>query len=285
MNTTLNNMFSTIQTKFYKPRSSLKYYLYELFKREDFFDSIERYCMFVGSQRSGHSLVGSLLDAHPNMVVAHEINALRCLQNGFGKRKLYHCILQNSRRKAAGNREVTGYSYAVPNQWQGKFKTIKVIGDKKGGGSSLMIRKNPEILQTLQDKIDVPIKFINVTRNPYDNISTIASRKGTDLEYGINLYFKNCESVKTLKMKVNDTDIHDVRHESLITNPQKILKELCEFLGLEAPEDYLEDCAGILFKSPKKTRLKAPWNQELIELVANKISQFEFLNGYSYEGE
>ncbi len=285
MSITLNNIFKNIRIKLYMPRSSLKYYLYELLKREDFLNSIEKYCMFVGSQRSGHSLVGSLLDAHPNMVIAHELNALRCLEKGLSKRKIYHFILQNSRRHASAKRQVTGYSYAVPNQWQGKFKTIKVIGDKKGGGSSLIIRKNPDILDILQNKMDIPIKFIHVIRNPYDNITTIASRKGANLEYGINLYFKNCEAVKFLKTKVSENNIYDVRHESLIDDPRTTLKEICAFLEVEAPKDYLEDCADIIFKSPKKTRLNSHWSNELIELVKNKISKLEFLRGYSYEGK
>ena len=33
---------------------------------------IEKYVIFVGYARSGTSIIGSLLDAHPNMIIAHE---------------------------------------------------------------------------------------------------------------------------------------------------------------------------------------------------------------------
>jgi len=45
--------------------------------------------MFVGYPRSGHSVIGSLLNAHPDMVVAHELNALRYVQAGFSRLREY----------------------------------------------------------------------------------------------------------------------------------------------------------------------------------------------------
>ncbi|UGS35133.1 sulfotransferase [Capillimicrobium parvum] len=36
------------------------------------FDDVEAFCVFIGHTRSGHSLVGSLLDAHHEAVIAHE---------------------------------------------------------------------------------------------------------------------------------------------------------------------------------------------------------------------
>ena len=35
------------------------------------FDDVERVCLFIGYQRSSHSLVGSILDAHPEAAIAH----------------------------------------------------------------------------------------------------------------------------------------------------------------------------------------------------------------------
>ena len=40
-------------------------------------DGIEKFVYFVGYQRSGHSIIGSMMDAHPDMIVA---DAYRLLQ-------------------------------------------------------------------------------------------------------------------------------------------------------------------------------------------------------------
>lgn len=50
------------------------------------FDGLETYCMFIGYPYSGHSLVGSLLDAHESMAISHELHALKFLDN------LQNCI-------------------------------------------------------------------------------------------------------------------------------------------------------------------------------------------------
>lgn len=66
------------------------------------FEEVEAYCMFLGYARSGHSLLGSLLDAHPDVVIAHELDALRYLRGAFGRAQVYSLILQNARRFADG---------------------------------------------------------------------------------------------------------------------------------------------------------------------------------------
>ena len=35
-------------------------------------EGVEKYVFFAGYPRSGHSMIGSVMDAHPNMVIAHE---------------------------------------------------------------------------------------------------------------------------------------------------------------------------------------------------------------------
>ncbi len=279
----MQDKYNKFKFKVTQANDYFQYYFHKLLERKDIFKSLEKYCMFVGYPRSGHSLVGSLLDAHPNMIIANELNALDLFKKGISKRKIYYYLLQNSRRQAAQGRQQTGYSYEVPNQWQGKFKTLKVIGDKKGSAATRIIGEHPEILDILLNKLDIPVKFIHVTRNPYDNISTIATRKKADLEYGISTYFTKCQTVAYLKQKIGDNDILDVSHESLIDHPKMGLSQVCNFLGLEASNNYLDDCASIIFKSPKKTRFNFQWNDQLINQVKNKMDKYEFLQSYSYE--
>ena len=279
----LKYQYNRAKKRLIQLNDEVQYYLSNLFEQEDIFKSVEKYCMFVGYTRSGHSLVGSLLDAHPNIIIGHELNALKLFQRGVNYRKIYYLLLQNSRRKANAGRQETGYSYEVPHQWQGKFQTLKVIGDKRGSATNFVIRTNPEILNILPDRINVPIKFIHVVRNPYDNITTMIRKKKADLEYGINSYFTKCKTVAYLKTKVKQQDILDIRHESLIDEPKAVLAQLCEFLEVDINQQYLNDCASIVFKSPKKTRFSYEWDEESIELVRNKIAQYDFLQGYSYD--
>ena len=112
-------------------------------------EGIERYCMFIGYPRSGHSLVGSLLDAHPDIIIAHELDALRYVELGLTRDQIYSLILERSRQFTESGRVWSEYQYAVPNQSNGKYRELKVIGDKKGGITSLKLNENPMLLSRL----------------------------------------------------------------------------------------------------------------------------------------
>jgi hypothetical protein len=265
---------------------------YKAYTVKESFEDVETYCMFVGYPKSGHSLVGSLLDAHPNAVIGHELDALKYVQAGFSKRRIYQLLLENSRKHVESGREWNTYSYEVPGQWQGRFDKLRVIGDKKGGKSTVRLRSNPELLQRLRDTVGVGIKFVHVIRNPYDNISTMLRDKigngftgarNRGLRFCIEKYFLRCATVRDLKEGTRDADVFDVRHESFVEDPARHLGGLCRFLGLEYSDGYLKDCASIIFESPSKSRHKVDWDPETIRIVQSRMDEFDFLRGYSYE--
>jgi hypothetical protein len=245
------------------------------------FQDVKTYVMFIGYPRSGHTLVGFLLDAHPNVIVASQTSALRYFRHGFGARQTFHVLMENSRQVAQTGREQRRYSYDVPNQWQGRFDKLKVIGESTG---LTRLRRNPSLLKSLRAKLkNVDLKLIHVIRNPYDNISTMKLRSGESLPDAIKRYFSMCEIVERLKAQVTPGAVYDFRHEALINNPRNTLKDLCGFLSLSAGEDYYTDCASIIFKSSHKTRTDVEWNQELINSVKQQLDKSPFLAGYRYD--
>ncbi len=252
-------------------------------KYEQLFAGVETYCMFIGYPRSGHSLIGSLLDAHPDVIIAHELDSLKYIRAGFNKKQLFYLLIENSKKFASMGREWTGYSYEVPNQWQGRFKRLRVLGDKKGGGTTARFRANPSLLSLLRETIGIPIKFVHVVRNPYDNISTISLRENRDLSESIQYYFSLCQIIVEIKKQIKNDDIFDIRHESFINNPKSCLNELCHFVGIQPSDGYLNDCASIVFKSPHESRHEISWDTTSIDIVKQNMESFEFLQGYSYD--
>lgn len=245
------------------------------------FADVTTYVLFIGYPRSGHSLVGFLVDAHPNAIIASQTNVLRYLRHGFSPRQAFYCILENSRKVARIGREWRPYSYAVPHQWQGRFDRLRVIGDCTGLSR---VRNNPSLLKTVQEKLPgIHLKLIHVIRNPYDNISTITRVRRGELATSIQVYFSMCEVVTRIQRQVDAAMIYDLKHEDLIADPKSALQSLCGFLGLTAEPSYYEDCASIIFKSPRKTRKDMGWTPELVASVREQSSQFPFLRGYSYD--
>jgi hypothetical protein len=253
-------------------------------RNADFFRDIRTYCMFVGYPRTGHSLIGSLLDAHPNIVIAHELDALKLFQCGFSRQQVFHLLLENSKKMAAAGRAHSGYSYEVPDQWQGRFEKLQVLGDKKGATSAMRFYLDPELLRFVTNKVATELKLVHVIRNPYDVLATMTRRSPRKtFDTHVDVFFKLCSSIERLKEQLAPTQMFDVRLESFIEDPKPHLDRLCSFLGVKANSRYLEDCASIVFKSPQKSRFDIPWRRESLAQISERMKAFSFLSGYAYD--
>jgi len=272
-----------------------KLYLYarsyynRLMKSADY-SGIKKYLMFVGYPRSGHSLIGAILDAHPNIVLAHELDVLKYIRHTKSERAIFSMIVARSEWFAKNGGVWEGYVYKVPNQWQGKYRELKVIGDKKGGGTSKRLANDINSLFEIDNIIHKDIVLLHVIRNPFDNITTRA-RGGSHrlgevddelLLKNINEHFGDVETINKIK-KENKFPMLDIHNENFVADPKKEIARICNFLGInKVDEQYLNDCASIVFSSPKKTRNQINWKPEFIEMVQKKIDNYEFLKGYSF---
>ncbi|CAI8049190.1 hypothetical protein GBAR_LOCUS27075 [Geodia barretti] len=106
-------------------------------------ESIEAFVFFVGWQRSGHSIIGSLLDGHPDVVIAHEFLLFSHLHEFTKKRQnqkvsrkvLFNQLVANSFRNARYGersffRNEKGYNLKLSGSWQGCFRSLRIWGTK-----------------------------------------------------------------------------------------------------------------------------------------------------------
>ncbi|HEX8206840.1 MAG TPA: hypothetical protein VF587_12340, partial [Solirubrobacteraceae bacterium] len=161
------------------------------------FRDVTRYCTFVGHQRSAHSVVGSILDAHPNAAISHRLDALKYVERGCTPDEVFSMIARNSERFARSGRHLTAYSYALPGQ--GTAARLTVIGDQEGQHSSARLRARPDLVRRFLAPRSTRASFIHVVRNPFDNIATIANRTQLPLRALIDGYFELCEGVVAVK--------------------------------------------------------------------------------------
>lgn len=239
--------------------------------------------MFIGYPRSGHSLVGSLLNAHPDVLIAHELDALRYIGSGVvGRAQLLSLIVQAERQFGRSDRHWTGYDYKVPAQWQGRHRVIKVIGDKKGGRSTIRLSERPELLQRLQHIVRMPVHLLHVIRNPYDTIATMYQRGHGSIATCTDRFFVMCATNRALRDSASPPTI-DLHLEQLIDDPQCRLEEVCRRLGLDPTHDYLAACASIVAPHPHASRFEIQWEERELVEVARRMSGFAFLQGYTFE--
>jgi hypothetical protein len=245
------------------------------------FEDISAFCMFIGYPRSGHSLLGSFLDAHPDAVIAHELDALDYVGRGWTRNELFARILRHDHDFTRGGRTWSGYDYNVPGQWQGRYRTLRVIGDKRGAISTERISVSPALLGQLEKLVGVPVRLLHVVRNPFDNIATMARRTGQPVELAADRYFALCDTVAGIR--AGRTTVLDVRHEELVADPRAQLTQVVHWLGLDASTSYLDACTATVFDNPRRTRHEVGWREELLTRVEAATREYDFLAGYTME--
>jgi hypothetical protein len=250
------------------------------------FRELASYCFFVGHPRSGHSIVGGLLDAHPDVVIAHEQGSLKYIHAHFSRLQLFYLLVHNARRAAAGQRRSGSYLYEVPGQWQGRFRSLRVVGDKQGGGAVLRLERRPSLLARLRQTVRLPLRCIHVVRHPLDNITTICRKAdthgiGPGLDAAIDYYFALCETITEVRAELAADEIFELRHEAFVEHPRHCLDRLCRFIGVTAEPDYLDACASIVRPTSRRSREAIDWPRESTDRVLRRCSVFSFLNAYT----
>jgi hypothetical protein len=250
--------------------------------------ALRRFVLFVGYPRSGHTLLGALLDTHPNVVIAQELDAFRFMH--LGRSRVLALLLERSAAWARNGHQWEGYDYRVPGAWQGRWQQVHVIGDKKGGRTARRILQEPDLLDRFARMIGVPLHLIHHVRNPFDTITTMARRGQPGLEHdvatAIERYFQHAEGVKiALHRAVDMGATHTtVRHEDLVADPRASLAAVWGDLGVTASEELLGECAKRVHDTPRRSREQGGWSDTLREQAQARMAAYPWFQGYTFNG-
>ena len=276
-------------------------------------DHIKTFVLFVGHGRSGHSIIGSLMDSHPHMVVSHEYDLFTKLSHGSlapDKIAIFNALWKNTRQTIisglrAKSTDYKGYTLFVDGLYQGKYVDhIDVIGDKKGGTTSELLAYNHEMwLQSFNivKSLNLPIKVVYVIRNPYDNIATMVLCKAIN-ERNLGKFKQSNETIKVKSKIVEDRiryyfdlhnatvnaiktynlDVIEIHSKDFISNPKGTLLKICTNLGVTCNDNYLEICNNNVYKRHSRTRHMLEWTEEQLNMIQQKIDEYSILKGYNF---
>ena len=229
-------------------------------------------------------MIAAMLNAHPRMVIAHEAHVPNLIERGLGRSAFYASILREDQVfQSRGNKGI--YEFAIPNQWQGRFETLEVIGDKRGGAVTRQLAVDPDFLEKIRRLTGVPLRLIHAIRNPFDNISAISIWQELTLDQSIDFYFDHCRTTSRLEQFCSQDEMINVYHEDLIRAPERELLRLCEYLEVLPPEDYINDATSVLFSAPTYTRRKLDWSGEQIARVDELKREISFLERYTFDDD
>lgn len=284
--------------------------------------SIKKFVYFVGYHRSGHSIIGSLLDAHPHIVVAHEyfisshfpeLNRAASSDQAWKQNlfnKLYRESLADVRERQ--HHSLKGYSLAFDGLWQGRFnQSIEIIGDKSGGRATKDYMNDRDGFKRnylrMKAAIGIPIYILHVLRNPFDMISTSiiidnignkglgqAKTNSTDtLEVPdelkhriINSTFQQYDAVlEMIDRFMGQENVLEIHNSELVSDPKGTILKMLDFLNTSATDLYLDTCAGKTYKSVSRTRDLVVWGPADREQVETRMKAYEMLDRYSFTSD
>ena len=244
-------------------------------------------CLFLSPPRSGHSLLGALLDAHPDAAIGHELDALLFLRWGWQLAEVLP-LMERSAQWAAHQEQLPGgYGYRL--QGQGQVRRPLVVGDKHGEANLVELIRRPWLQQRLEESDTAPVHWVRAVRHPLDNIATLARRidsiapglvprEGTALQRAEAYYFRLVDAMAISGS--GQPRLLDVQHEALLAEPQQELRRIAAFLKLEPEPHWLEHCRSLVQPLPHLSRQTAAWEQGQAERILRRCRAYPFLSGY-----
>lgn len=247
------------------------------------FNNLQCFVNFIGWARTGHSIIGALLDAHPNIIISNEEFVLKKFNNGLynTREQLFNRIIRVSEINKRDHRPASEeYFQEIEDGYQGEIKDnkLRIIGDKKGGGTSIMFRRDRQIIDKFQEFVQLPIKNIIVLRNPMDTIGTALTKRPTTFDRRLKSYNSVFNLLDQFLKK--DYQTHIMKFEDLILNFDKTWCKLLNFLEITYDKHYLESCKEIVFAEVPKSRYKIEWDQNKINKIKDLCSKHWFLKDY-----
>lgn len=245
-------------------------------------EGIERFVVFLGYPRSGHTLVGSLLDAHPEVVVANELDALGYVAQGVSRPALFGALVARDRAFERAGRRWTGYDYRVPGQWQGRWAGLRVIGDKEAGRSSFRLQQRPELLAELARVVGVPLVVVHVARHPLDVVARMALAQGRPVASVAEQFLGFAGTVAAARRDPAVAAWFDLRLEDLIADPAAELHRLCSALEVVPGAGYVEAGAALVAPAPARTRAQVEWSAATTARLASGVAGLPVLGDYTF---
>jgi Sulfotransferase family len=255
----------------------------EGFRHRRDFQDVERFFFLVGYPRSGSTLIGSLLNAHPEMVIAHEADSFRYVRPGVTRNQLFAILLERDREFAALERRWNGFDYSLPGLDQGRYTRLRVIGDKHAGRAARRLRDDPALLDRLRTLASVPIRVLHIARNPFDNIASIARNRQIPLVQAIEIYRDLGVAVDGVRARLASEELDDVTYESIVGDPGTEIAGIARFIGIGVSDEYVSSCASLVDGGGSHGRDAVEWSADERRQVEEIVASRPALAGYRFD--
>lgn len=203
-------------------------------------DQLQGVVLFVGSAKTGKNLVGSILNAHPKIMMGNEYNLLSHLEKKL--KTILHDLHANSVMHGSKNK--------VQEQWQGSLEGGRpnLIGDNTVitmhyDGKNLTHR-----LKTLANVTKLPLKLVHIGIPSVESKSVHNSPKVKNTQSFLNQFTLNP------MMLGKTTQLITLDLEAFTTNPVQHVPWLCTELKVDCSPAYVQAVSKMIWDATDHER-------------------------------
>jgi hypothetical protein len=240
------------------------------------YKNLKKFVCFIGSVRTGHSLVAALLDTHPNIAISIRVNPLFRMTKGYSQTQLFDRIVNSS---SMGTKRIGGYEYSFKKDGRRNKDKLLVLGDSACTHKNMRNYFNPKLFDRFNKYIGVPIYWLWVLRDPFETIHSATKMSKQPLDHMLQLYWDSYNLTHQFYEKNKKRSII-IYLEDLIDNPQKQLERMLDLLEVPYDNRYLNKCSKFVFSKPNIVENKKGWTKWHVERVKTMIDMVPELKRY-----
>lgn len=247
-------------------------------------NSLSAPCFLVGAERSGTTMLRLMLNGHPQLAwcsesefIVDHLKAPGC----WPDLQAYHKLLDTDRIFQTYNFHVD-HRLSYPDLVK-DFMRQKQVRDRKEQVGATVHRHFDRLLWIWPEA-----RFIHLVRDPRDVApSCIGMGWAGNVWTGVERWREAEDLWTTLKSKLTSDRYLEVRYELLLQDPEAVLTQICQFLGLSYSAHMLRYPDYTTYDAPD-ARHAQKWKQTMkkkdVQLVEAKVAHLLVQRGYELSG-
>lgn len=240
------------------------------------FSTLQYYVVFMRYKRSGSALLANLLDAHPNAIFVRNEELYGKYDKYGSPKKIYNHLYNSSKRYRNKPFSANGYKYPIDGV--GYVENPLVIGHKSSTRRYLPVANSQKRLDEFQRAVDLPLKFLHLVRNPYDQVNARWQQKEfRRIKAPVDELIAHVreQTQGNAKMRAMAEDYHQVHYEDLQQHTVSTVAAVCDFLTIPVLSKHLAACKELVYQGDeKKATTWTKKNEEEIFALCNDYPEF-----------
>ena len=233
--------------------------MFKLFKKTK--DLIDKdLLLFVGSPRTGSTLLGQIINYHPNCLVSNEVRfANKVIESDKDintiLNEIYNEAMDQYEQSLENDKKFGKTIDTYQPKWKSmthllnkdsfKKKDITLLGDKKAGGLAKVYMKNGDLTIGFFNK-NKNIKLIQIIRHPIDSSKSLMKSHGVKTLNDACDYILKTTIAGNELIQSTENDSYQIYYEDLLQNPEDELKNLFKFLKIKLESEWINGIKTIL---------------------------------------